>query len=117
VAIDSCSAENGATEVFKGYHERYLSPCDGMYHQLPDNAVDPAAGVVLALEPGDIAVFSGYTPHRSAPNRSNRLRRMLYLSYNAQSDGGERRTAHYEEFGEWLKDRYAEYGRTMTFFR
>ena len=69
------------------------------------------------LEPGDVAVFSGYTPHRSGPNRSGHWRRLLYLSYNAMSDGGEQRDRHYDEFKSWLQDRYAEYGRTSTFFR
>src|SRR5262247_217432 len=41
VAIDPCDAENGATEVFRGYHRRgYMSPRDGMYHHLPEDAVD-----------------------------------------------------------------------------
>src|SRR5262245_48126757 len=89
VAIDACDAGNGATEVFRGYHRSgCMSPKDGTYHQLPDDAVDPSTGVVLALEPGDVAVFSGFTPHRSAANSSSRARRLLYLSYNAFSDGG-----------------------------
>lgn len=118
VAIDPCGAENGATEVFPGYHQNgCMSPEDGMYHQLPDDAVDPSRRVVLALAPGDVAVFSGFTPHRSGPNRSNHWRRLLYLSYNAESDGGEQRAQHYAEFAGWLKDRYAEYGKTMTYFR
>jgi 2-aminoethylphosphonate dioxygenase len=118
VAIDACDAENGATEVFRGHHLRgSMSPRDGMYHHLPDGSVDAAAGVVLNLAPGDVAVFSGYTPHRSSPNISRRTRRLLYLSYNAFSDGGEQRDSHYAEFAGWLKDRYAEYGRTMTYFR
>ncbi len=118
VAIDPASADNGATEVFRGYHRQgCLTPADGQYHQLADDAVDPSTGVTLDLEPGDVAVFSGYTPHRSAPNRSPHWRRLLYLSYNASSDGGERRERHYAEFAEWLKDRYAEYGKTTTFFR
>jgi hypothetical protein len=118
VAIDRCDAENGATEVFRGYHRRgYMSPRDGMYHQLADDAVDPSAAVMLTLQPGDVALFSAFTPHRSPPNRSGSWRRMLYFSYNAWSDGGERRDRHYAEFSGWLKDRYAEHGRTMTFFR
>jgi hypothetical protein len=118
VAIDACDRENGATEVFRGYHLRgCMSPKDRMYHQLPDESVDASAGVVLTLAPGDVAVFSGYTPHRSSPNRSDRTRRLLYLSYNAFSDGGEQRDSHYAEFADWLKDRYAEYGKTMTYFR
>ena len=66
VAIDAADADNGATEVFPGYHQQgCLTPPDGMYHQLPDDAVDLSTGVVLDLAPGDIAIFSGYTPHRS----------------------------------------------------
>ena len=118
VAIDPCDVENGATEVFRGYHRRgYMSARDGMYHHLPDDAVDASNGVVLNLKPGDVALFTGFTPHRSAANGSDRWRRLLYLSYNAFSDGGEQRARHYAEFSGWLKDRYAEYGKTMTFFR
>lgn len=118
VAIDAADANNGATEVFAGYHTRgCMTPEDGMYHQLAEDAVDPAKGVVLELEPGDVAIFSGYTPHRSAPNRSTQSRRLLYLSYNAVSDGGDQRDRHYAEFRGWLQDRYAEHGKTSTFFR
>jgi hypothetical protein len=44
-------------------------------------------------------------------------KRLLYLSYNADSDGGDQRDAHYREFGSWLKYRCDESGRTNTFFR
>jgi ectoine hydroxylase-related dioxygenase (phytanoyl-CoA dioxygenase family) len=118
VAIDAADAGNGATEVFPGFHHQgCLTLRDGMYHQLPEDAVDPSTGVVLDLAPGDIAIFSGYTPHRSGANRSSQWRRLLYLSYNAISDGGEQRDRHYAEFRTWLQDRYAEYGKTSTFFR
>lgn len=118
VAIDPADANSGATEVFPGYHKRgCLTPLDGMYHRLQDDAVDLSKGVVLDLSPGDVAVFSGYTPHRSGPNRSEHWRRLLYLSYNALSDGGEQRDRHYAEFRGWLQDRYAEHGKTGTFFR
>jgi ectoine hydroxylase-related dioxygenase (phytanoyl-CoA dioxygenase family) len=118
VAIDPADAGNGATEVFPGYHlEGALTPRDGNYHALSEDAVDVTTGVVLDLAPGDVAMFSGYTPHRSAANRSSQWRRLLYLSYNAISDGGDQRTRHYQEFHAWLQDRYAEHGRTFTFFR
>lgn len=118
VAIDPADARAGATEVFPGCHKQgCLTPRDGMYHPLPEDKIDLSTGVVLDLRPGDAGVFSGYTPHRSAANQSAHSRRVLYLSYNAQSDGGERRDAHYAEFIGWLKDRYAEYGKLNTFFR
>lgn len=118
VAIDPADADNGATEVFPGFHKRgCLTPKDGMYHELPAETVAGVPGVMLDLTPGDVAIFSGFTPHRSAPNRSNESRRLLYLSYNAESDGGDQRDKHYAEFKSWLMDRYAEYGKTNVFFR
>jgi hypothetical protein len=118
VAIDPADASNGATEVFGGYHTKgNLSSDDGQYHELPAGAVDLSKGVSLDLRPGDIALFCGFTPHRSAPNRSNQWRRLLYLSYNARSEGGDQRERHYAEFKRWLQERYAEHGKTNTFFR
>ncbi|HAM71047.1 MAG TPA: hypothetical protein DCM86_05330 [Verrucomicrobiales bacterium] len=118
LAIDPADAGNGATEVFAGLHTRgCLTPADGQYHELPESVVAGVSPEVLELRPGDLAIFSGYTPHRSGPNTSAQSRRLLYLSYNAASDGGEQREAHYTEFREWLKDRYAEYGKVNTFFR
>jgi 2-aminoethylphosphonate dioxygenase len=118
VAIDPADRESGATEVFPGCHTKgSLTPTDGLYHDLPEAAIDPSTGVILDLAPGDVAIFSGFTPHRSGPNRSSHWRRLLYLSYNALSDGGDQRDRHYAEFRVWLQERYAEHGRTSTFFR
>jgi ectoine hydroxylase-related dioxygenase (phytanoyl-CoA dioxygenase family) len=118
VAIDPADAANGAPEVFSGYHKPgCLSPRDGMYHELTAKEVDLSKGTVFDLAPGDIAIFSGFTPHRSAPNRSNQWRRLAYLSYNAFGDGGDQREKHYAEFKAWLMERYAEYGKTNIFFR
>jgi hypothetical protein len=117
IALDPSGADNGATEVFPGYHRLgYLSPADGMYHALPTEAVDERRGVLLELEPGDVAFFGAFTPHRSSANQSDRWRRLLYLSYNADSEGGDQRDKHYCEFHAWLKDRYAEYGKHETYF-
>ena len=66
---------------------------------------------------GDIAIFGAFTPHRSAPNQADGWRRTLYLSYNAASDGGDRRTEHYREFHDWLKIKYAEYGKHHVYFQ
>lgn len=63
VAIDPTEGENGATEVFPGYHTQgCLTPQDGDYHELPLDAVDESAGVLLELQPGDVALFGGFTP-------------------------------------------------------
>ncbi len=118
LAIDPTDAENGATEVFPNYHAQgYMSERDGEYHELATATVDEAKGAILELQPGDLAIFSGFTPHRSAPNLSQRWRRQLYLSYNAHADGGNMREAHYRQFESWLREKYAQYGRTDVYFR
>jgi len=118
VAIDACDPENGSTELFAGYHHNgTLSPEDGQYHELPLDLVDLSRGHALTLAPGDIAIFGGFTPHRSAPNGSARWRRQLYLSYNAKSDGGDQHDKHYAEFHAWLRKRYAEHGKNDVYFR
>lgn len=117
IAIDPSTDENGATEIYPGLHRGgYLSPRDGDYHDLDESAVDGVEGVRLCLNSGDVAVFHGMLPHRSAPNKSDRWRRQLYLSYNARSDGGDQRDAHYAEFRAWLKQKYAQFGKHETYF-
>ena len=118
VALDSSDAASGATEVFPGLHlQGCLTPRDGDYHPLDESLIDDSQGVLLELQPGDIAFFSGFTPHRSGPNRSNHSRRLLYLSFNAARDGGDLRSSHYTFFHQWLQEKYAQFGRTDTYFR
>jgi ectoine hydroxylase-related dioxygenase (phytanoyl-CoA dioxygenase family) len=118
VPFDPADAVNGCTVVFPGYHHGgSLGPEDGQYHELPAGLVREADAVPLALDPGDVAVFGGFTPHRSAPNRSPRWRRQLYLSYNKLSDGGDQRGRHYEEFHRWLRLKYALHGKTDLYFQ
>lgn len=117
VPLDETTADNGCTIVYPRRHrEGSLSEADGDYHELPLSAVDESTAVPLELSPGDVAVFSGYLPHRSEANSSPGWRRQLYFSYNARSDGGERRAAHYREFHDWLRKKYAEFGKEDTYF-
>jgi ectoine hydroxylase-related dioxygenase (phytanoyl-CoA dioxygenase family) len=115
IPIDASSVQNGCTEVFPGYHRQgSLSAEDGRYHELPATIVDETRCVPLELQPGDIAVFGGFTPHRSGPNRSTQWRRQLYFSYNKFSDGGDQRDKHYQEFHRWLRDKY---GNNSAYFQ
>jgi len=102
IAIDPMSAENGCTVLFPGYHRQGLmnqkSGC-----RFSDDCVEETEAVPLVLNPGDVAVFGCYVPHRSGPNLSKHLRRALYVSYNARSDGGQQRLQHYAQFQEYLR--------------
>ena len=117
IPFDAADADNGVTEVFPGYHHNgVLSEEDGQYHELPLDVIDESRGVLMTMQPGDVAIFGGFTPHRSAPNRSERWRRQLYLSYNKLSDGGQQRAKHYAEFHVWLRKKYAEHGKADVYF-
>lgn len=118
IPLDRADADNGCTQVFPGYHKNgSLSVEDGHYHELPPDCIDESRVVNLELNPGDLAVFGGFTPHRSAPNRSPSWRRQLYFSYNKQSDGGPQREKHYREFHRWLRQKYADSGSKNLYFR
>jgi len=117
VPLDPADRNNGCTIVYPGYHHNGpLSPADGDYHELPPETVDEAKAVPLELAPGDVAVFGGFTPHRSDPNTTDRPRRQLYFSYTRLSDGGDLRGVHYQDFRKWLKVKYSQYGKTGLYF-
>jgi 2-aminoethylphosphonate dioxygenase len=117
VPLDPSDEANGCTIVYPGYHHNGpLTPPDGSYRELPAETVDESKAVPFVLEPGDIAIFSGFTPHRSNANLSDRPRRQLYFSYTKHSDGGDLRERHYADFQEWLIKKYDEYGKKGTYF-
>jgi hypothetical protein len=117
VSIDPADRHNGCLEVFGGYHlSGSLTIEDGQYRGLQPGMVDEARAVPLTLESGDVVFFSCFTPHRSNPNRSNRWRRSLYLTYNAASDGDLRDT-FYREYRATQFKQHAMAGNLDAFYR
>lgn len=100
LAIDRQTAENGALRVIPKSHLRgYLGLSeDGtiMTGKTPDDdlrevGLDPSTAVTCEMEPGDLLLWTLYTVHGSAPNRSHQDRRFMINSYvrAADSDRGE----------------------------
>jgi ectoine hydroxylase-related dioxygenase (phytanoyl-CoA dioxygenase family) len=116
IPIDRTTRENGCTEVYSGYHADFMSNSPEVY-MLPDDMVELNRGTWLELAAGDIAIFHGLTPHRSGPNKSNSMRRTLYTSYNAASDGGDQRAAHYAEFHEKMRPRIETLTGSTAYFQ
>lgn len=117
LSIDPFTAESGATEVHPRCHKNgYLSPKDGQHHyvELGDLPTEP---VTLVLEPGDLAIFGCFTPHRSAPNTADHPRRGYFISYNARSDGGDQYAKHYREFHAWLRAKAPVEKQPLLYFR
>lgn len=117
LAIDPFTEASGATEVYPRLHTKgYLSQRDGQHHyfELGDLAEEP---IPLLLEPGDLAIFTCFTPHRSAPNATNRPRRGFLMSYNARSDGGNQYDKHYREFHDWIRAKAPPEKQAHLYFR
>ena len=47
--------------------------------------------VSIPTNPGDAIFFDSYAPHRSGPNMTDEKRRVLYVTYNAASEGDNRK--------------------------
>jgi 2-aminoethylphosphonate dioxygenase len=117
IPLDPADEANGCTIVYPGYHrDGPMTSPDGNYHELPVESVDESRAVPLVLAPGDVAVFGGFVPHRSNANLRDTPRRQLYLSFTADADGGDLRDAHYRDFHTWLQAKYAEHGKTNTYY-
>lgn len=100
VAIEEATLENGCLEFAAGRHR------EGLIGLTEDGIVAEASEASLEftpceMQPGDVTVFSSYIPHRSRPNLSGSRRALLYLTYNAQSEG-------------YLRDEYAARARPPT---
>lgn len=102
LAIDPQTAENGALRVIPRSHLKgYLGLSeDGpiMAGTTPDEelrrvGLDPDSAVTCEMAPGDLLLWTLYTVHGSAPNRSAHERRFLIQSYVRARDS---------ERGEWL---------------
>ena len=65
--------------------------------------------------PGDVLFFDSYAPHGSAPNLTDRQRRILYLTYNLASDGDHRRAYYAAKRASFPPDVEREPGRDYRF--
>ncbi|MCA9299978.1 MAG: phytanoyl-CoA dioxygenase family protein, partial [Phycisphaerales bacterium] len=94
VAIDGSDEGNGGLELVAGRHH------GGMLAQDSKGCIDPTIADTLEwravpCEAGDVLLFDSFTPHRSGPNRSDRSRRVLYVTYSRASEG-DLRSSYYE---------------------
>jgi hypothetical protein len=89
LSADRMTPENGCLEMVDGFCTPRVLPQeeDGTLRR---DLVETLPWCPLRLEPGDLALFDSYVPHRSGPNRSAEPRRALYVSYNRASEGDRR---------------------------
>lgn len=87
IAVDSTNEDNGAIQVFPGYHEKLLPSAADDRFLVDESMLDSASAVSVLSEPGDMLIFHSLCPHRSRPNRTDKSRRLLFFTYNAISAG------------------------------
>jgi hypothetical protein len=89
LSVDASTHHNGCLEFAAARHLEGLIglTADGIVSQEEEAKMDFTA---CETEPGDVVIFSSYVPHRSRPNHSENSRNLLYLTYNAQSEGYQR---------------------------
>ena len=85
VTIDASNTENGCLEIAANHHDKGL--IGEQWAPLEENALDYKP---VQTEPGDAIFFDSYAPHRSGPNLTHVKRRVLYVTYNAMSEGDSR---------------------------
>jgi hypothetical protein len=89
ISVDPATRDNGCLEVVEGLGGRGLLPGapDGT---LQAEWVAAQTWKPIEMMPGDVLLFDSYLPHRSGPNRTDRPRRALYVTYNRASAGSHR---------------------------
>jgi ectoine hydroxylase-related dioxygenase (phytanoyl-CoA dioxygenase family) len=92
IAIDETNEQNGSLEMLPGKHKHGM--LGKMWAPLSDQDTGGEDYVSVHCQPGDAVFFDSYAPHRSAPNHTDKARRVLYITYNRLSEG-DSRVAYY----------------------
>ena len=88
VSTDKSTPENGCLEVVSGQHKRGLI---GKYNTpLNGECLKGMKFENVPTEIGDCLFFDHFTPHQSKPNKSDKSRSNIYLTYNLLSEGDHR---------------------------
>lgn len=113
VAIDATNEANGSLEMIPGLHRQGL--VGPLWAPLTDEHTGSAKYVAVHCQPGDAVFFDSFAPHRSAPNRTDRARRVLYITYNRASEGDHRQAYYADKHRNYPPDVEREAGKHYRF--
>lgn len=98
VSIDAATVENGCLEMCGGHHDRGLFTA---WKPLSETDMQGMVFEPVPTEPGDVVFFDCFAPHRSAPNHTDRMRRIYYATFNRASAG--------DHMAQYYADKHASY--------
>lgn len=113
VAIDETNEANGSLEMIPGLHQRGL--LGEKWAPLTDADTGRAEYQPVHCKPGDAVFFDSFAPHRSAPNRTDSARRILYVTYNRASEGDSRERYYADKRRNYPPDIEREPGKDYRF--
>lgn len=118
IAVDAMSSKNGGLSFYPGsQNQGLMAKADGDFHTISRSELSHLTLTSFDLAPGDALIFDAFVVHESNANLFSETRKALYLSYNAASDGGDQKQAHYRYFHSWIKRRFSEYGTESLYFK
>ncbi len=106
ISVDSATPESGCLSFSPGRHREGFIALDEKGCIAPETASN-LEWVEVPTTPGDILLFGSYIPHKSSENASEEPRRIIYLTYNASSQGDWRQRYYAdkrEAFSQYAKD-------------
>lgn len=97
--IDGADSANGGIELIPGQHHQLLTPPGLRTNFRAEELarIDTSQISSPDFNPGDVIIFHALAPHRSGRNQSQRWRRSLYLSFNAER-AGNLRQSYYDAY-------------------
>lgn len=81
--LDDATPENGCMVVLPGWHKKGPMPHRAVTddYVIVEDQIDPSQAVVCPMKAGSGLFFHSLLPHYTAPNRSDKWRRAIALSY------------------------------------
>jgi len=95
ISVDKATTENGCLQVVPNWPidkleilpMEFPDPNRPQYSKMNRTMENSLIWLPLATQPGDVVLFTERLPHRSFPNNSKKMRRIIYGVYNPRSVG------------------------------
>lgn len=113
LSIDRATTSNGCLELAAGLNRQGL--IGESWKPMPDDGSDGITYTPCPTEPGDVVLFDSFAPHRSDPNMTDDMRRILYVTYNKLSAGDHREQYYADKRLSYPPDCEREAGKSYAF--
>ena len=99
--------------MIRGMHKQGL--LGQKWAPLTNDDTADASYEAFHCQPGDALFFDSYAPHRSMPNKTDKARCVLYITFNKVSEGGQRTRYYANKRKNYPPDIEREPGKNYAF--